>query len=144
VDVLTSKIEWGERLHVSTQKMDLTQYHIAYDLKFEEVSKTVKKAISDYNNRIGRAAGFGVVLGMDGDLPLHKIDSINDMMGQMLWSSGFLSKIHVSKENHVLKEKKHDYIVKVFMKKMTDEEKKHALAHPDDTEQSDPVAEPMD
>ena len=118
--------------------MDLTQYHRVYALKFEEVSKTVKKAISDYNDRIGRAAGFGVVLGMDGDLPLHRIDSLNDMMGQMLWSSGFLCKIHVSKE------KKHDYIVKVFMKKMTDEEKKHALAHPDDTEQSDPVAEPMD
>lgn len=123
--------------------MDLTQYNRAYKLKFEEVSKTVKNSISDYDKHCGGYAGFAVVLGMDGDLPVHKIDSINDMMGQMLWSSGFLSKIHVSKKKNC------DYIVKVYMKKMTDEEKKDALAPPDDTEQSDteqsdPVTEPMD
>jgi len=75
---------------------------------------------------------------MSGDLSMHKITSINDMMGAMFYSSGFFSKFITSKKKNC------DYIVKVHMKKMTDEEKKYALEIPDDTEQSDPVAEPMD
>ena len=119
--------------------MDLTQYHIAYKNKFEAATASVKKSINDFNNRKCCDTCEGsILLGMAAHMTKFQINSVSEMMAAMFFSSGYFSRFEVSKKKNC------DYLVKFYMKKMTDEEKKDALEIPDDTEQSDPVAEPMD
>ena len=99
----------------------------------------VEKSINDYNNKsCCVSCEIGVHLGMAAHMSRFQVNSVSEMMAAMFFSSGFFSRFEVSKKKNC------DYLVKFYMKKMTDEEKKDALEIPDDTEQSDPVAEPMD